>query len=337
MRFALGWLLLMTFATLDARADSFVERRSRNDASVEYDRLRGEWLRSLADRIGADPDPDIAWAGLAITTQAHGAVGDYTGALPPMPRTGAGRLMRYKFCSIKRCPEALSQWLAAEPDNLFVLLRARSDGAVDLARAARYDDYYLDTHALLAAVAARYDLTPPHKPEDYDSGLPVTIVDDEPISLVPLMIAYSLSLRALVQNRTLDRTVRARLAALLVAATGTPEAAVFGAHLGALAATDPVERERYCRLVLRASAADATIAQLSIENDGVPAAREFRKALRTRNGIDAVDAIVAHLPPQLRPAPVDAARMARCAAGDDRDVTTTTEISLDALDDDEPT
>lgn len=332
MRFALGWLLLMTFATLDAHADSFVERRPRNDASVEYDRLRGEWLRSLADRIGADPDPDIAWAGLVITTQAHGAVGDYTGALPPMPRTGAGRLMRYKFCSSKRCPEALSQWLAAEPDNLFVLLAARSDGAVDLTRAARYDDYYLDTHALLAAVAARYDLTPPHKPEDYDSGLPVTLIGDEPISSLPSLIGYWLSLRALTQDLPPDRAVRARFAALLVAATGTPQAASFGARLGALAATGPVERERYCRLTLRAAAAEAAIEQLMIDDDGVPAAREFREALRTRNGIDAVDAIVAHLPPQLRPAPVDAARMARCAAGDDRDVAT--EISLD---DDEPT
>lgn len=327
MRYALTVLLLMSsVATFDAGAKMSPNAPPRPAEWIEYERARDEWWHTLTGKLAADGDVDIAWAGVALGARDERLDDEDGGApiLPPTPSSGVARLLRAAYCeATDRCPEAFTEWAAAEPDNLAVLALAHHhhderDAPIDFARAARYEDYSLALQELSGKIAARYDLTPPTKPQNYRPGGCVVIVDADRIEvrIAMMSIAVDESIEALAHDAALDPRLGLRLAELLIDAEGAPFAARHGANLGVAAADDPADRERYCRLAERADAiADLDEAVLT----DIAYSHAFFDALRTRNGIEAFAAIAAQLPEDERVAPPDEAAIAACVARSDAD------------------
>ena len=320
--------LLLTIGIAAFAADAKMPENAppRTAESVEYDRAREAWLRTVTDKLMADTDVDVAWAGAALRVRLLGSDDDDGDApvLPPLPSSGVGRLLRAEYCeAVNRCPDAIAEWATSEPDNLAVLALANEHrdaglAPLDVAQATHYDDYSLTLHALAAKVAARYrnDLTPPEKPRHYQHRGCVVIANDDRIEQQIAMTSFAFDepLETLADDATLDPRLRLSLAELLIGAKGTPIAARHGATLGVAAADDPTDRERYCRLAERADAA-SDLDEAVLEDEALM--RALAVALRTRNGIDAYAAIEAQLPDNQRAAPPDEAAIAACVARSD--------------------
>lgn len=302
----------------------------RNPAIIEYDLEVCAWRRALGERIAADPDPNIAWAGLLIAAQASCREDGAQPEPPPLPTTGAGRLMRHLYCAqTRRCAGTLQQWRAVEPDNLFVLglsARARTDGedpdtdsndescssdASEFSRATRYADYYEETRALTATIVERYGFTPPTLPPGVDSQTSQTFYARSADFVGPEFVFRS-ALEEIRDDRSLSAAERLKFAELLIAVKGAPYAAQYGAQVGALAATGLAERDRYCRLALLGRASDAAVDAMALDRAPPSTVREFHRLLRNGNAIDAIEAVTTSLPVALRPKAVDPAHVAAC-------------------------
>lgn len=330
MRFVLPWLVLASCATaFDADGCSVAPGYIREAEFEDYDQRHAQWRESVGRRLATDADTEVAWAG-AIIASAQTSGDDAKPALPMPPTTGLGRLLRATYCKGSgHCPAALDAWIAAEPDNAFVRSLARDDlgdaaawrshGGIDAT--TRYDDYFLASRALSDKIT-RLAGEPPPEPERYVSP-PCSFMHGSGIAgrIDALVAMASLGAEDLEHDDTLDDTARLHLAKLMVAAKGSPVAAQVGAALGVAAARSPAERKRYCQLNERAilQADVGMLAWIMDEPDAerLGVRRLFFDALRTRNAVDAVDAVAAQLPASRRPDPVDPERIAACVAGSD--------------------
>jgi hypothetical protein len=331
MRLLLPWLVLASCMTaLDAQACKVPTNYQRPETFRAYDRQHHEWIRSVAQRLIADRDPQIAWTGVMLVSSMDNAL---PASLPPQPTTGVGRLMQYLACDNgKHCPEALTRWVDAEPDNVFVVALALADDRHDerddaltdslrgkLAHATRYDDYYLAIRALVDTIAARIDVTPPPAPSGYTPP-PCSFLYDTSFSGLLLVAASATDAsEGLLDGPPLDAATKLRLADLLIDAPRNLQAAGVGAELGMSVATSPIDRERYCRIEARANAQEDVIEWLLTDPDArrLRHLHRFHQALATHNHLDAIDAIAPQLPSDHRPAPVDPAQVAACVAGRD--------------------
>ena len=321
MKYASTVLLLLSSAVAFGATKPPINARPTPPEWTEYERARDEWVRTLTDQLAADADPDIAWAGIALGVRLRksGDTHNDTPALPPPPTSGVGRLLHFEYCDeTDRCPNALAQWIAAEPDNLAVLALANEmhderEPPIDFTRATRYDDYSLALQTLGAKIATRYDLTPPPKPHDYRSRVFFELASADRIEtqIALTSLGFSDPLGKLVDDTTLDARLRLKFADLLIDAKGSPFAAGYGADLGVATAIDPAQRQRYCRVAERADAISAVIEPL-LGNETFM--RAVMVALRTRNNVDAYAAVTAStpLPENARVAPPDEAAIATC-------------------------
>ncbi len=302
----------------------------RNAATIAYDQGVCAWRRALGERIAADADPNVAWAGAVIAVLATCRDENVPSRLPPRPTTGVGRLMWHTYCAqSRRCGGTLEQWRAAEPDNLFVLgLSARASsvgpdfdtgdgdescgaGESQFSRATRYDDYYEEVRALTAGIVARYGFTPPPAPADFDARTSETFYARSADFLSPEYL-FRGPLEEVRDDSSVSTAERLRFADLLIAVKGSPYAVQHGAQLGALAATGLAERDRYCRLALRGVASDRAVDAM-VDDQAAPAAvREFHRLLRDGNALDAIETVAASLPVEQRPKAVDPAHVAAC-------------------------
>ncbi|MDC8013456.1 hypothetical protein [Tahibacter soli] len=302
----------------------------RNAATVEYDAAVCAWRRALGARVAADADPDIAWAGAVIAAQETCRDEHAPPARLPEPATGAGRLMWHEYCArTQRCEGTLVRWRAAEPGNLFVLglsAEARTSGTDsddgddeqtcgrevgEFSGATRYDDHYAPTRALAASVVERYGFVPPTAPADFDAQTSETFYARSADFFQPDTVLRG-ALEEIRDDYATSDVERLRLAQMLIAVKNSPYAAQYGAQLGAKAATDAADRDRYCRLALRGIAVDEAIDAMVLDGTGSLAAREFHRLLRDGNGVDAIEAVAASLPLALRPKPVDPVHVAVC-------------------------
>jgi hypothetical protein len=285
-----------------------------------YDRELCLWQRATGERIAGDPDPDVAWAGAALA--ARDDCGSGTRALavtPPPPTTAGGRLMQLDYCdAVNDCSDTLARWRETDPGNLYVAALALEAGAPDvaqdLATATHYDDPYLDLTRIVTQITTRYDFTPPPAPTDY---MPLTTSQMMREELLFSLIdtgRISTTLRGLVDHETLAPELRLKLADMLAAAEGSPYAVETAAELGIAAASAPADREHWCRLHLRAQNAAAATWELTRGDAPAALSTDYATLLRSRNAVDAVDAIVARLPANLRPHPVDEKMLEKCVA-----------------------
>ena len=330
MRLLLPWLMLATCVTaFDAQACKVPTTYQRPEAFREYDSQHRQWIRSVAERLALDTDPQIAWTGVMLVSSMNGALPD-AASLPPLPTTGVGRFMQYLACDDgKHCPEMLTRWVDTEPDNAFVLALALADDDRDesddaltdslrdkLAHATRYDDYYLAVQMLGDAIAARIDLTPPPTPPGYKPRPCSFLYDTSFSTLLTVTGSATNAPEALLYGPPLDPALRLKLADLLIATPRSVQAVGIGAKLGMSATTRPIDRERYCTIEARADALVDVAEWLLTEPEARQFGhlRRFHQALKTRNGLDAIDAITAQLPPNHRPAPIDPSQIAACVA-----------------------
>lgn len=333
MRLLLPWLMLATCATaFDAQACKVPTNYQRPEAFREYDRQHRQWIRSVAERLTVDRDPQIAWTGVMLVSSMNDALPD-AASLPPLPTTGVGRFMQYLACDEgKRCPEALARWVEAEPDNVFVVALAIADDNRDesddeltdslrdkLAHATRYDDYYLEIRSLADAIAARTDLTPPPTPPGYKPPPCSSLYDTSFSTLLAVTGSDTDAAEALLYGPRFDPALRLKLADLLIAAPRGLNAIGIGAELGESIASSPIDRERYCRIQARGQAITDLAEWLLTDPEANRHGhlRRFHQALATRNMLDAIDAIAPLLPPNHRPAPIDPAQIAACVAARD--------------------
>ncbi|HJU39444.1 MAG TPA: hypothetical protein VJ724_07700, partial [Tahibacter sp.] len=268
------------------------------------------WQRELGERIATDPDPDVAWAGAALAVREGCESTAPVAFAPPPPTNAGGRLMHYVYCERSdTCGDALAQWRAAEPDNLYLMVLALDAGddvaPSEFARATRYADGWLDVRRIVATAAAHYDLAPPPRPAEYERRSLWLLTVDTPNDLLFDMQLSRGLFDALVDRDLADRALRRKLADILLAAEGTPFAGESGAQLGLDAATDAEDRRRYCTASRRAEASVAALWELTVEAPNSPAARQFADLLRDRNALDAIDAMAASLPLRVRPLAID--------------------------------
>lgn len=326
MRFVLPWLVLALIApAFDANACMPFSRRERPQAFRDYDAQHGRWLSAVGRRLAQLPDNEIAWTGALFVAADDGVVE----APPATPTTGVGRLMRHVWCDEgSRCPDAVAQWMAVEPDNLFVLALAMdgknaalADEARErLARATRYDDYTFDAQVLADRISALPDITPPPEPPGYEMPACTFVAGKSVASYLHTIAMFAAGAAGeLGDDPALDASLRLRIADILLASPRSAYAASHGAKLGVAAATSPIDRERYCQAQARADAQEAAhswlVTEAAAEESGQRA--HFHRALRARNALDAVDAIASQLPANRRPDPVDPERVAACVAGRD--------------------
>ena len=325
--FVLALAASVTAFDADACSTLVSKRDIRSEALKHHDGVYEKWFLSITRRLAESPDNEIAWAGAMLSPTGD----DNDISVPALPTTGLGRLMRYAWCDgSRRCPGALAQWLAAEPDNLFVLALAmdeRNTPLADEARerlayATRYDDYTIDAQALGKRISALPDTEPPPAPEGYERpALGCIALSDARIQSHidgVMLMAVSFNMHGL-KSAPVDAPVKLRLADLLLASPRSIHAAEVGAQIGNEVATDPIDRERYCRAEARADAQDDALSWLVTDAGAVRGGERaaFYDALRTRNALDAVDAVAAQLPASRRPDPVDPERVAACVAGRD--------------------
>ena len=325
MRIALALLCLI--AAVPA-ADACKPPRDyrRDPAHNAYDAHYRQWAGDAADALVKDPDPNIAWASLVLLMQAGDRDRAAALELPPEPTTGAGRLMRYAYCGeTERCPADITSWVEAEPDNLFVLALAlhENDSYASKARrkldaATRYDDH-ADATRTLEATLLTHVPAPPPAPAGYVlpacSALSFDAVAPRPnLGNQPAVLAAA---TVFLDDGKLATPLRLKLAQLLTAPNRSPLAAATGARLGSWAAVDTAELTHYCALAAHAQTFNEKVYEWTASGGhGVdPALRaEYTAALATRNGVDALTAIAAKLPPELAPKPVDEAAQAKCNA-----------------------
>ncbi|HJU39445.1 MAG TPA: hypothetical protein VJ724_07705 [Tahibacter sp.] len=326
-------LVLAATPTTGAHADTVMPRFAldlpeRNAATIAYDKAVCAWRRALGERLMADASNEVAWAGAVVATLATCRVESVPVSLPDPPTTPVGRLMQHLYCATtRRCAGVLERWRAAEPDNLFVLGQSYSastagedygSGEPDAAcnddanaRIARYDDYYAATRTLVATIVERYGFTPPPAPVDFDASASIT-GEARSGDFIGAEYLFREAPEAIRDDRFPSDAQRLERAVLLAAVKGSPYAAQYGAQLGVALATDFVERNRYCRLALRGVASDAAIDAMVADRTDSAVAQEFHRLLRDGNAVDAIDAVAASLSTELRPKPVDPARIAAC-------------------------
>lgn len=323
----LTFALLCLLAAVPA-ADACKPARDyrRDPAHAAYDAQYAQWARDAADALVKDADPNIAWASLVLLVQVgeddHAAALD----LPRDPTSGVGRLMRYAYCgATERCPTGVTQWVEAEPDNLFVLAAAlhENDSYASKARrmldgATRYDDYIAATRTLEETLLGRLPAPPPVpagymlpacSPLAFDAIAPRPNLGKQPVVLSAAAV--------FLDDGKLATPLRLKIAQLLTAPNRSPIAAVAGARLGTWAAVDTGELAHYCALEARARAFDSDVYEWIMQGGhGVdPTVRaDYFATLATRNGVDALTDIASRLPQALQPKPLDAAALAKCNA-----------------------
>jgi hypothetical protein len=316
-------LVFVLCATAASAHAGLFSKKTRPAESEQYDTGFEAWLHATGQRLALSPNNEIAWAGAIFVASNSNAA--EVAPEPAPPTTGAGRLLRHIYYEgTERRAESLAQWIAAEPDNVFVLALAIHDGDAVLAEqararlpfATRYDDYYLALQNLSGEIEKHFDVTPPTKPAGYK--MPSwTFLTDMTVAAHLHMFA---TLATDVPDQSLDDIVSdpARALALadrLIAATGSVSAAGAGARLGLKVAPGPADRERYCRIEARAQAQEDALSWLLTEAESVDQRRHFHELLRTRNIVDAIDAMAAQLPEEQRPEPLDEQRLAQCIDG----------------------
>ena len=300
--------LLLTLAAAGG-ADACRPRSDdvRPSALARYDDAWRAWVVALGDRLRRDPDPDIAYAGWLFGRRFASDGPAPAGAAPiamPAPTTGLSRLLRFAYCDRpQRCDDDLAAWLAAEPDNAFVieraLLRERRDAVGDAdARfrlATRYDDYGVALRALPAKIAARHDVTAPAPPPGYtgppcDDVIGVDFASAFRYRVSPYWHPPGWSLE---RDDTIAAATKLHVANRMFAATGTPEAAERAIGIGVGAAVAPADRARWCREKARADALAITLGRRLVVGDAASDERRrvFFAALEGRNAIDAAEVV----------------------------------------------
>lgn len=305
--------------------------------SLRYDDAYDAWLATLSEELQRDPDAEIAYAGWLLDGVT---LKDNPPPPPPPPpemdpppskaplvhlpepASGLAHFMRYAYCRrSQRCDDGIATWVAADAGNLFPLERAISNfqrGKISglerrMAEATRYDDYATARRGLVARIAARHDFTPPAKPPGY--VLPPCMQPDAfgpGVELESRMgEAAFANVDGLAYASDINDDVRLHAADLMVAATGTADAAERGVRVGVSAARSVPDRERYCRLQARVAALDTALSRRMYLRDGVKADRQrLQAALATRNGIDAAE-IFAREDGEVPP-PLDEEKIAAC-------------------------
>lgn len=337
--------LLLTFAAAGADACSVSRNYERPVAFTQYDEAYLAWFAALADTLKRDADPEIAYAGYYLAEvppnfntapppppppESLQPAPDNEGTAPPEPppvlpaaTTGVARVLRLAYCIRNgRCDDdGVAAWMAVEPDNAFVLMQAlvpkHRGGSADaerlLALATRYDDYFAALRALPAKIAARHDVTPPQAPPGY--ALPPCFAFDS-LGIDALLDADAPSdpqsfMLPMLRDSRVAAATRLHAADLMIAAVGTPHAAEYGVRIGVAAASEPSDRERYCRLQARLRALPVTLA---FGAEAAEFKRRYHAALETRSGLDAAETVARET---ARDAPAnlpDEADIAACVA-----------------------
>jgi hypothetical protein len=343
MRFALTVVCLIA-AVPGANACSFQRDYERPPAFAQYDDAYLAWFAALTDKLKRDADPEIAYAGyylaeappnfntapppppesLQPAPHNEGAAPPEPPPVLPTPTTGVARVLRMAYCVRNaRCDDGVAAWMTVEPDNAFVLMQAlmprhrgrNGDAERLLAQATRYDDYFAGLRALPAKIAARHEVTPPQAPPGYElppcfahNRLEIDALLDPKILADPQPFPFAIG--------TITAAARLRAADLM---TNTPLAATAGIRIGVAAASEPGDRERYCRLQARLRALPSTVAY------GVDIAeleRRFYAELATHTAIDAMETVAREARGGEQVEPPDEAAIAACVAlrdGDESD------------------
>ena len=335
MRRIAAAIVLSLAAVAGADACSVSRDYERPAAFAQYDDTYQAWFDALADKLKRDPDPEVAYAGYLLTGHiitlgppppppdeppgVAKAEASPQEALP-IPTTGLARALRMAYCSrAERCDDGVAAWIAAEPDNAFALAHALArhrrgkipDVEHRLAQATRYDDYFAAMIALPAKIAVRYDTTPPPAPAGYATQ-PCAEPDKTSVaSAMSNALLHGLQPNHLmfVYDDTMDAAARLRAADLMIAAKNTPLAGEFGVRIGVAAASEPADRERYCRLQARFNALPMRYAS---GTEAAALKRRYYAALETRTGLDAAETVAREAAGGVLVKPPDEAVIAAC-------------------------
>lgn len=308
-------VLLAAASTADACSVALDYERSA--AFAPYDDAYLAWFATLTDSLKGDADPEIAYVGHLLAdlkpsfdprppppppppppgdTSADAA--SEAATVLPRATTGFSHYLRTLHCrNTGSCDDEIAAWIDAEPDNAFAILQVLApfrrgryaDVESRLAQATRYDDYFGALRNLRARIAARPNGTPPVPPPDYELPPCFALRGLDLDTLLDRFVGVSRPAASLLlTDKAISETTRLHVADLMIAATNTLGAEV-GVEVGIAAASDPVDRERYCRLKARLDAVPTTI---TFGADAAIRKRGFYAALETRNAIDAVEAFV---------------------------------------------